>query len=182
MPIKLGSTDIQKIYLGASLVTKAFLGNTLLFDSTPAPQIPKFWRYIRFIGHGDNTSATTRLVELQAMHGAVNRLLNVLPMAGYATPNAGAIAVATDGAIVQASGYPLWWSGEGIPDLKYDIGDWYAIDTIRVAGFSKTTDPRQTQFIVQISADNATWYTVADYSNNTTAQPEAGFAFAVAFA
>ena len=148
----------------------------------PVSQTPQFWRYIRFIGHGDNTGATTRLVELQAMHGAVNRLLNVLPMAGYATPNAGAIAVATDGAFLQASGYPLWWSGEGIPDLKYDIGDWYAIDTIKVAGYSKTTDPRQTQFIIQISADNATWYTVADYSNNTTAQPEAGFAFAVAFA
>ena len=154
--------------------------NSAQVSATPnAVQAPTSYRYVRYIGHGDHTSTTSRLVELQAMHGATNRLLNLLPMAGYPVPNGGAIAVATNGEIVQAPGYPLWWTGEGVPDLKYDMGDWYAIDTIKVAGYSKTTDPRQTQFIIQVSTDNAVWKTVVDYSGNTTVQPEAGFSFAV---
>ena len=138
------------------------------------------YRYVRFIGYGDNVSAsTTRLVEIQAMHGATNRLLNKLPMADYATPNGGAIAVATDGAFLQSTGYPLWWSGEGTPDLKYDMLDWYAIDTIKVAGFSSAIDPRQTKFKIQVSTDNLAWVTVVDYSTNTTVQPTTGFSFPV---
>ena len=108
-------------------------------------------------------------------------MLGKLPISGQA-PAVGNIAVATDGAIVHASGYPLWWSGEGIPDLIYDLGDWYEITSVKVVGYSPAGDPRTTQFKIQISADNTTWYTVADYTNNTTPQPEAGFAFAVAFA
>ena len=138
------------------------------------------YRYVRYTGYGDSSSATTsRLVEIQAMHGATNRLLNKLPLAGYATVNGGAIAVATDGAFVQSSGYPLWWQGAGIPDLKYDMLDWYAIDTIKIAGFSSAVDPRQTKFKIQVSTDNLAWVTVADYSTNTTVQPTTGFSFPV---
>ena len=147
-----------------------------------APTIPEFWRYVRYTGHGDQTGVTSRLVELQAMQGATNRLLNKLPMAGYTAPASGNIAVATDGAIAHSAGYPFWWSGEGIPVLTYDLGDWYALTQIKVVGYSPNTDPRQTQFVIEVSADNAKWYTVADYRNNTTPQPEAGFGFAVAFA
>lgn len=141
---------------------------------------PTSYRYVRYIGYGDNTSTTSRLVELQAMHGATNRLLNVLPMAGYAVPNGGTIGVATNGVVLQAPGYPLWWTGEGVPDLKYDMLDWYAIDTIKVAGYSKVgTDPRATQFIIQVSTDNLAWVTVVDYTANLTVQPDAGFSFPV---
>jgi hypothetical protein len=145
-------------------------------SSAPAPT---GWQYVRFVGHGDNTSATTRLVELQALEGATNRLLNKLPMAGYAATNGGAIAVATDGAKVQSSGYPLWWSGEGIPDLHYDMGAKYPIDTINVTGFSSAVDPRQTQFKIYVSNDNTNWTLVQDYSLNTTPQPVDGFYFTV---
>ena len=147
-----------------------------------APTIPKFWRYVRYTGHGDQTGVTSRLVELQAMSGATNRLLNKLPMAGYTAPASGNIAVATDGAIAHVAGYPFWWSGEGIPVLTYDLGDWYDLTMITVVGYSPNTDPRQTQFVIEVSADNVTWYTVADYRNNTKPQPEAGFGFAVSFA
>lgn len=148
----------------------------------PSGEIPQFWRYIRYTGHGDQTGVTSRLVELQAIRQGVNLLLNKLPMAGYATPNGGNIAVATDGIIAHSAGYPLWWSGEGIPVLTYDLGDWLALSSILVVGYSPNTDPRQTQFKIDVSADNATWYNVANYENNTTVQPEAGFSFAVAFA
>jgi hypothetical protein len=144
--------------------------------------IPEFWRYVRFTGYGDQTGVTTRLVELQAIRQGVNLLLNKLPMAGYAPTNGGNIAVATDGAILHSAGYPLWWSGEGIPVLTYDLGDWLALSSILVVGYSPSSDPRQTQFKIDVSADNATWYNVANYQNNTTPQPEAGFSFAVAFA
>ena len=65
MPIKLGSTNISKVFLGTNPVNKAYLGSTLLFDATPAPQIPKYWRYVRYIGHGDQTGVTSRLVEFR---------------------------------------------------------------------------------------------------------------------
>jgi hypothetical protein len=140
---------------------------------------PTGWRYVKFEGHGDQTGVTTRLVEIQALQGATNRLLNLLPLAGYAAPNGGTIEVATDGAKVQASGYPLWWTAEGVPVLTYDLGAIYPIDTINVTGFSSTTDPRATQFIVWVSKDNTTWTQVTDYSGNTTNQPVDGFNFPV---
>jgi len=147
-------------------------------------QIPQFWRYVRFTGYGDQTGTgvTTRLVELQALQATTNRLLNKLPMAGYTAPDSGAIAVATDGAIVHSAGYPLWWTAKGTPVLVYDMGDWYGLSSILVVGYSPTVDPRQTKFKVDVSADNAVWYNVANYENNTTPQPEAGFSFAVSFA
>jgi hypothetical protein len=143
--------------------------------------VPAFtgWRYVRFVGHGDQTGIVTRLVELQALEGATNRLLNKTPLAGYAAVNGGAIGVATDGAKVHAAGYPLWWTAEGVPDLHYDLGANYMIDTINVTGYSPVADPRQTQFKVYVSTDNANWTQVADYSANTTVQPEAGFNFPV---
>lgn len=137
------------------------------------------WRYVRYVGHGDNTSTTSRLVELQALEGATNRLVNKLPMAGYATPNGGSIAVATDGAKVQSAGYPLWWTGEGVPDLHYDMGAEYPIDTINVTGYSTTVDPRKTQFKIYVSTDNSTWTLVTDQSANATNQPTTGFNYPV---
>jgi Chitobiase/beta-hexosaminidase C-terminal domain len=139
------------------------------------------WRYVRYIGHGDNTGITSRLVELQALEGATNRLLNKLPMPGYPAPPLGNIAVATDGAKVQASGYPLWWSGEGIPQLTYDLGAIYMIDMINVTGYSTTIDPRQTQFIIQLSKDGIEWAQLANFTNNTTPQPEDGWYFPIEF-
>ena len=143
---------------------------------------PANYRYVRVQGYGDNTSTTTRIVELEAMEGATNRLLNKLPMAGYPAPNGGTIGVATNGAIVHAAGYPLWWSGAGIPILTYDLGAAYPIDFIRYVGYSKTTDPRQTKFKLWVSTNNVDYLLVTDQSLNTTPQPEAGFAYAVEFA
>jgi hypothetical protein len=137
------------------------------------------WRYVRFVGHGDNTSTTTRLVELRAIEGATNRLLNKTPMAGYPAVNGGAIGVATDGAKVHAPGYPLWWTGEGVPDMVYDMGANYPITSINVCGYSPVADPRQTQFKIYVSTDNLNWTLVQDYSANTTIQPEDGFYFNV---
>ena len=139
----------------------------------------KTWRYVRFVGHGDQTGVTTRLVELRAIEGATNRLAGLTPLAGYAAPNAGAIGVATDGAKVHAAGYPLWWSGEGIPDLKYDMGALYPINSINVCGYSPVGDPRTTQFKIYVSTDNTNWTLVQDYSANATNQPEDGFYFNV---
>jgi hypothetical protein len=137
------------------------------------------YRYVRFVGHGDQTGVTTRLVELEALEGATNRLLGKLPMAGYTPVAGGNIAVATDGAKVHGSGYPFWWSGEGIPDLVYDLGANYKLDTLNVTMYSPTVDPRTSQFKVYVSKDNATWKLVADYSGNTNNQPESGWNFPI---
>jgi hypothetical protein len=142
---------------------------------------PVFYRYIRFIGYGDATyPSTTRLVELQAMHGTVNRLLNLLPISGE-TPSTGAgIEVATDGIINHASGtYPIWWVGEGIPTLIYDMGDWYDISEIKVVMYSTVNVPRATRFIIDASTDNVAWDNIANYSTNTTIQPETGWTIVV---
>jgi hypothetical protein len=153
--------------------------NSAQVSATPTGTAPAGWRYVRYIGHGDQTGVTSRLVELQALEGATNRLLNKTPMAGYQTPNGGTIGVATNGEKVHASGYPLWWTAEGVPTLVYDLGATYPIDTINVTGYSPVADPRTTQFIISVSKDNTTWTQVADYTANTTNQPEAGFNFTV---
>lgn len=163
-------------YFSVDLAGNTEAVKTTVFNIEAAPAEPAFPRYIRFIGYGDQTSTTTRLVEIQAMHGADNLLLNKLPISGE-TPNAGAgIAAATDGLINMGSGtYPLWWMGAGIPTLTYDLGDWYGISEIRLWQYSISTDPRQTRFILQTSADNITYATIADYSTNTTVQPDNGW-------
>jgi hypothetical protein len=163
-------------------VKSANYANNIDSDQVPAtptgaPVAPTY-RYVRYVGYGDNTSTTSRLVEIQALEGATNRLLNKVP-GTYPAPNAGAIGVATDGAKVQSSGYPLWWSGAGIPDMYYDMGALYPIDTINVTGYSSAVDPRQTKFMVYVSKDASAWTLVQDYSLNTTPQPVTGFDFTV---
>ena len=156
--------------------------NSLQKAATPAAPQQQTYRYVRVQGYGDQTGGTTRIVEFMAMEGATNRLLNVLPMAGYATVNGGAIGVATNGAIVHAAGYPLWWSGAGIPVLTYDLGAAYAIDTLTYVGYSPSFDPRTTKFKLFVSTNNVDWLQVTDQSLNATNQPEAGFSYAVSFA
>lgn len=154
---------------------------TYTINEPPPAEAPAYPRYIRFIGHGDQTSAgTTRLVEFQAFWGATNLLLNKLPMAGYkAVDTGGTIDKATDG-ITTMSGYPIWWSGEGVPVLTYDFGDWYDISQIKVWMYSITaTAPRQTRFKIDISADNVAWFNIIDHSQNTTVQPDNGWVFTV---
>lgn len=144
------------------------------------PQPPAFPRYVRFQGYGDNVSAgTTRLVEFQAFWGATNLLLNKLPLAGYkAVDTGGTIDKATDG-ITTMSGYPIWWSGEGVPVLTYDLLDWYDISQFKVWGYSTVGDPRSNKFKLFVSADNVAWFLVVDHSTNTTVQPADGWTFTV---
>jgi hypothetical protein len=138
------------------------------------------WRYVRYQGFGDQTGeATTRLIELQAMIGSTNHLLNRLPISGE-TPAVNSVALATDGNIAMTSGtFPIWWSGAGIPTLTYDLGEERNIDTLRLWMFSTANDPRQTRFRLWVSKNNVDWTTVVDYRNNTTIQPSGGWSFAV---
>lgn len=145
---------------------------------TSAPTVQNY-RYVRVQGYGDHTT-TTRIVEFQALEGATNRLLNKLPLPGYEAVNGGAIGVATNGVILHSSGYPLWWSGAGIPTLTYDMGASYPIDTLLYVGYSPAVDPRKTKFKLWVSPDNVNWTKqVIDYSLNANNQPEAGFAFPI---
>jgi hypothetical protein len=145
--------------------------NIALLDNT--------YRYVRYQGYGDQTNAaTTRLVELQAMEGATNRLLGKVPISGEAVSSGGTIDKATDGSLSMASGaYPLWWMGAGIPTLTYDLGAAYPIDTLKLWMYSVDVDPRQTKFKLFVSKDNVNWTTVIDMSANTTVQPANGWAY-----
>lgn len=160
--------------LNVSLSGIAEAIRTLTITVTPAT-----YRYVHFIGHGDQTGVTTRLVEIEALEGVTNRLLNKVPLAGYEALNGGTIEVATDGAKLHSAGYPLWWGGEGIPTLNYDLGALYPIDTLNVTGYSPSADPRATQFKIYVSKDNASWKLVADYSANANFQPESGWNFSI---
>ena len=143
-------------------------------------QPPAFPRYVRFQGFGDNVSAgTTRLVEFQAFWGATNLLLNKLPISGEPVSAGGTIDKATDGDAVTMSGYPIWWSGAGIPTLTYDLLDWYDISQMKVTGYSTAGDPRANKFKLSVSADNVNWFVVVDHSQNTTTQPAGGWTFTV---
>jgi hypothetical protein len=153
---------------------------TYTINAQPPAEAPAFPRYVRFQGFGDNASATTtRLVEFQAMYGATNLLLGKLPLAGYkAVDTGGTIDKATDG-ITTMSGYPIWWSGEGVPVLTYDLLDWYDISQFKVWGYSTVGDPRANKFKLFVSADNVAWFEVVDHSQNTTVQPADGWTFNV---
>src|SRR6476620_217588 len=148
-------------------------------SATPQAVSAPTYRYVRYTGYGDQTGTVSRLVEIQALEGATNRLLNKPPMAGYTPVNGGTIGVATDGAKVQSAGYPLWWGTEPTGIVTWDMGALYPIDTINVTGYSPTIDPRQTQFIIDVSKDNLAWTNVINYTTNTTPQPIDGFNFAV---
>lgn len=164
-------TTLKILAVSVSGVTEAV--KTLNITITP-----QGFRYIRYIGHGDNTGVTSRLVELEALEGTTNRLLGKSPISGQAPSGGGAIAKVTDGLVNFTSGeYPFWWVGEGVPTLVYDLGATYPLTQIRVVMYSPSFDPRQTQFIVAVSPDNVTWTTVADYTANTTPQPTTGFTF-----
>lgn len=146
----------------------------------PPAEAPAFPRYVRFQGFGDNASAsTTRLVEFQVMHGATNLLLNKLPISGEPVDFGGTIDKVTDGDAVTMTGYPIWWSGAGIPTLTYDLLDWYDISQIKVVGYSTAGDPRANKFKLFVSADNVAWFQVVDHSLNTTTQPAGGWTFTV---
>jgi hypothetical protein len=153
--------------------------NSTQVSATPSAPAQTTYRYVRVQGYGDQTGGTTRIVEFQAKEGATNRLLNKLPQAGYAPVNGGAIGVATNGAILHSSGYPLWWTGAGTPTLTYDLGALYPIDTLLYVGYSPNVDPRQTKFKLWVSTNNVDWIMITDRSLSTTVQPEAGFAYAV---
>ena len=151
--------------------------NYTIDTSVPKPT----YRYVRFIGHGDQTGVgTTRLVEINALEGSTNRLLNKVPISGESPNTGGTINKVTDG-IVTMSGYPIWWMGAGVPKLTWDMGALYSIDKLTVWMYSKPTDLRATKFIVQVSKDNSVWTTVADKSANIEFQPENGWILDVAF-
>jgi hypothetical protein len=144
----------------------------------PAGEIPAYPRYVRFQGFGDNASAsTTRLVEFQAFWGATNLLLNKLPISGEPVDFGGTVDIATNGDFTTMTGYPIWWSGEGIPTLTYDLLDWYDISEFKVWGYSTAGDPRANKFKLFVSADNVSWFLVVDHSTNTTTQPAGGWSF-----
>lgn len=143
------------------------------------PAETKNWRYVRFIGHGDNTGAgTTRLIELKANGGGVNYMKNLTPISINKAPDTGgAITTVTD-ELTAMSGFPIWWSGDGIPTMVYDLGSAKALDNLQVWMYSKSTDLRQPHFELDVSTDQAVWKSVANYTTSTIVQdPVAGFTF-----
>jgi hypothetical protein len=143
------------------------------------PQVTSNWRYIKFIGHGDDTGAgTTRLVEIKANGGGTNYLYQKLPMAGYVAPNTGGGVEEVTDNITAMAGFPIWWTGDSIPTLVYDLGAEIALDNLQVWMYSTANAPRQTRFHLQVSNNNTTWVDVANFTNNTEIQdPTAGWTF-----
>ena len=105
-------------------------------------------------------------------------MAGLIPISG-ANGGGGGFAVMTDGLKTHAGGGYAIWYAEDTPDLVYDLGALYEIDTLNVTYYSPSFDPRQSQFKIYVSKDNETWTTVKDYSANTTPQPVTGFDFPV---
>ena len=143
------------------------------------PQETKNWRYVRFIAHGDNLSTTTtRLIEIKANGGGINYMKNLTPISMNQAPNTGGAITAVTDEITTMSGFPIWWSGDAIPTLIYDLGSSKSLDTLQVWMYSKDTDLRQTRFELHVSTDNVVWKSVANLTNNTEFQsPTDGWTF-----
>lgn len=142
------------------------------------------WRYIRYQGYGDQTGATTRLIEFEAINDVgANVLAGKTPIIGEPVSTGAAITAVTDGIKAETSGtYSIWWVGAGVPNLIYDLGADLPVKQLNVIMYSPSFDPRQTRFKLFVSKDNANWYTVIDMSANITPQPPEGWGYAVAFA
>jgi hypothetical protein len=165
----------------ASLRAVEWLATVRTGSQTPQepPQGTNNWRYVKYMGYGDNTgTGTTRLIELKANGGGTNYMLGKLPMAGYTPVSTGGnISTVTDNNIAM-SGFPIWWVGEGKPILVYDLGASRALDNLQVWMYSMEWENRQTKFWLQVSNDNVNWTDVADYRLNTTPQsPTDGWTF-----
>lgn len=92
MSIKLGNTDINKIYLGATEIKKAYLGNTLIYDKTVS--LPDFTGYnlTRFYATFKSNIATFNNMAEMTRGSGIGTAVNI-PFSGVDPSYSGIVAV-----------------------------------------------------------------------------------------
>ena len=145
--------------------------------------IPAFtgWRYVGFMGYGDNASlATTRLVEIPGVRRGYKSHFKQIANGRLSTDKWRKYR-SSDKTGQRPMLQAIHCGGE-VKVWRYYITIWatnYMIDKINVTGYSPVIDPDKQSLKFMSPTDNTNWTQVADYSANTTNQPEAGFDFPV---
>jgi hypothetical protein len=75
MPAKLGSTSVSKIYFGASEITKAYLGTTLVYSGIATD--PSFSK-VRLLLHADGTNNSRSLIDSSGFGATMEMLGNAV--------------------------------------------------------------------------------------------------------
>src|SRR6266566_3623651 len=162
---RIASFDIQvspdtvtwtKVFSGQSS------GQTLQFESYAFPTTTG--RYVRIVGHGNNTSTWNSVTEVA-----------ILGMALPAMPVASVVASGNDGNLPQNTvdnNLATRWSAQGDGQwIRYDLGALAAIDHLDIAWY--LGDTRASSFDIQVSLDTVTWTKVfSGQSSGQTLQLE----------
>src|SRR6266571_574555 len=162
---RIASFDIQvspdtvtwtKVFSGQSS------GQTLQFESYAFPTTTG--RYVRIVGHGNNTSTWNSVTEVA-----------ILGMALPAMPVASVVASGNDGNLPQNTldkSLATRWSAQGDGQwIQYDIGALTALNRLGIAWY--LGDSRVASFDIAVSLDAVTWTKVfSGQSSGTTLQPE----------
>lgn len=132
------------------------------------------YRYLRILGYGTSTDATTRIMEFEVVSGGTNRMTAATILSSDAPNNTGTAAQIKDGSKATTSNsYPFWWTAVPNAHVVIDLLAQYAIDSMAYYSYSVNGDQRQNRFLIQGSNTNngTDWANVWDMSTNTTPQP-----------
>src|SRR6266550_5642905 len=121
-------------------------------------------RYLRIVGHGNNTSTWNSITEVAILGTALPAL-----------PVASVVASANDGNVPQNTldkSLATRWSAQGDGQwIQYDIGALTALNRLGIAWY--LGDSRVASFDIAVSLDAVTWTKVfSGQSSGTTLQPE----------
>jgi hypothetical protein len=136
-----------------------------------APPAKPTYRYLRILGYGTATDATTRIIELEVFSGGVNRMTGATMLSSDAPNNTGTIAQIKDGVkTTTANSYPYWWSTVPNAHVVIDLLAQYVIDSMSYYSVSLTGDQRINRFIIQGSNTNngTDWVDIWDNSSVTS--------------
>lgn len=149
---------------------------------TPAAPVvaPSGYRYLKIQGYGSAAAndITTRMIEVEAWEGSINRMSGLAATAiTWDTPNNTTLPAKTtilDGVKTSAANsYPFWWTTLPNANVIVDLGATRALTKLNYYSFSISTDQRANRFkILGSNTNNGTdWVTLWDMSANTALQP-----------
>ena len=139
---------------------------------TAAPTKPTY-RYLRIMGYGTATDATTRVIEFEVMSGGTNIMRTTVPtttILAYDTMNnttKPSIDTIRDGSkATTANSYPFWWTTVPNAHVIIDFGSSKVLDSMAYYSYSVSGDQRTNKFRIEGSNTNngTDWVSIWDNS------------------
>lgn len=140
------------------------------------------YRYLKILGYGTATDATTRILEFEVMSGGVNimnstvtttSILSYDPVSNTATPIPSIDTIRDGNKATTSNTYPFWYTTIPNANVVVDFGSEKVIDQINYYSYSVSGDQRTNKFIIQGSNTNngTDWVNIFDNNTSPTVQP-----------